>query len=278
MAEETLKEDDIEMLLRVLEFDGRIERLPAVSSVHLPVSVSSDEDEEDEEDTRSVKSKGSAKSGGHKRKRKQGDSDEEMDDRQDPKKRKVPDDSDDGGTSQRKKGKGLLESSDEDSDDNRRRPTKGKATKKGGKKDSSKAKGKGGHFDSEENYDDIGVAHHGAFVYRAIYPSTAAEFSTSKQEEGSDGSLSIFGSTLIDTGGSIFNGAWLGGEGHLPWAEAPCVRCPQAEFCQEKGPVNASSCRYYDEWLEPEKAGLSHLMRMDDSDEIGPNLAIEMET
>ena len=34
------------------------------------------------------------------------------------------------------------------------------------------------------------------------------------------------------------------------WTEAPCGRCPIFEFCEENGPVNASNCRYFDDWLE----------------------------
>lgn len=35
----------------------------------------------------------------------------------------------------------------------------------------------------------------------------------------------------------------------LGWAQAPCGRCPQFDFCSEKGPVNPRECEYYGEWL-----------------------------
>ena len=37
----------------------------------------------------------------------------------------------------------------------------------------------------------------------------------------------------------------------MAWAQAPCVKCPQAEFCKEEGPVNASICEYFPEWMDP---------------------------
>ena len=37
----------------------------------------------------------------------------------------------------------------------------------------------------------------------------------------------------------------------MAWAQAPCVKCPQAGFCKEGGPVNASNCEYFPEWMDP---------------------------
>lgn len=31
--------------------------------------------------------------------------------------------------------------------------------------------------------------------------------------------------------------------------EAPCLRCPVFDFCDESGPVNARSCKYFADWL-----------------------------
>ncbi|CAD6586243.1 MAG: 34-kDa subunit of RNA polymerase III (C) [Tremellales sp. Tagirdzhanova-0007] len=31
--------------------------------------------------------------------------------------------------------------------------------------------------------------------------------------------------------------------------QTPCGKCPQFGFCEEEGPVNADSCRYYADWL-----------------------------
>jgi len=31
--------------------------------------------------------------------------------------------------------------------------------------------------------------------------------------------------------------------------QAPCGKCPQFAFCEEEGPVNAESCRYFGDWL-----------------------------
>ncbi|TDL14995.1 hypothetical protein BD410DRAFT_756850 [Rickenella mellea] len=35
----------------------------------------------------------------------------------------------------------------------------------------------------------------------------------------------------------------------LGWSQAPCGRCPQFDFCSDKGPVNPRECEYYGEWL-----------------------------
>jgi DNA-directed RNA polymerase III subunit RPC6 len=38
----------------------------------------------------------------------------------------------------------------------------------------------------------------------------------------------------------------------LGWAQTPCGRCPQFDFCsdKDKGPVNPDQCKYYRDWLE----------------------------
>lgn len=38
----------------------------------------------------------------------------------------------------------------------------------------------------------------------------------------------------------------------LGWAQTPCGRCPQFDFCSDKGkgPVNPDQCKYYRDWLE----------------------------
>lgn len=37
--------------------------------------------------------------------------------------------------------------------------------------------------------------------------------------------------------------------------QTPCGRCPQFTFCEESGPVNASGCKYYDDWLIDKEGG-----------------------
>ena len=33
------------------------------------------------------------------------------------------------------------------------------------------------------------------------------------------------------------------------FTEAPCGRCPVFEICEEGGPVNATTCEYFEDWL-----------------------------
>lgn len=33
------------------------------------------------------------------------------------------------------------------------------------------------------------------------------------------------------------------------FTEAPCGRCPVFGLCREGGPVSASNCKYFEEWL-----------------------------
>ena len=35
----------------------------------------------------------------------------------------------------------------------------------------------------------------------------------------------------------------------LGQTQAPCGKCPQFNFCEERGPVNAESCSYLGDWL-----------------------------
>lgn len=37
--------------------------------------------------------------------------------------------------------------------------------------------------------------------------------------------------------------------------QTPCGRCPQFNFCEESGPVNATGCEYYDNWLADKDGG-----------------------
>ena len=67
-----------------------------------------------------------------------------------------------------------------------------------------------------------------AYVYRAIRPQTHYQAASAYLTKGRE----------------------MGVE-DMAWAQAPCVKCPQAEFCKEGGPVNASGCEYFPEWMDP---------------------------
>jgi DNA-directed RNA polymerase III subunit RPC6 len=38
------------------------------------------------------------------------------------------------------------------------------------------------------------------------------------------------------------------GEGGI--TEVPCLRCPVFDFCEEGGPVNPTTCVYFDDWFQ----------------------------
>ena len=67
-----------------------------------------------------------------------------------------------------------------------------------------------------------------AYVYRAIRPQVHNQAASAYPAKGRE----------------------MGVE-DMAWAQAPCVKCPQAEFCKEGGPVNASLCEYFPEWMDP---------------------------
>jgi DNA-directed RNA polymerase III subunit RPC6 len=240
ISEVKLTKDDIELLLRVLEFDGRVERIP--SNGLIPMS-------EDEEDIGAKKKKTPV----GKRKRRGEVSEDESDiERKKKRKKDLESEEEEERPKTRKPGKGKMEISDDEPD----RKSKSKKGKKVASIDSDsdsdtkrKKKKKAVHRDdTESEHSDSSVDEPyrfaeldatDAFVYRAIRPI--------QEITDTSNSASIFS---FSGAGS----AWLGGgERQLPWAEAPCVRCPQVDFCEEGGPVNAAGCEYLKQWLDPER-------------------------
>jgi DNA-directed RNA polymerase III subunit RPC6 len=167
--------------------------------------------------------------------------DEEVQFKRKRKRRDASDDDEDDGTKKR------IRAAASDSDDDIPPKKVIKNSKKEGKKPAKKSKKI--ESDDEDDEDGRAITHSYnrndadfsdvSYVYRAIRPPNDDPSSFS---------------------GSLFGGSWLAGPAHtqdgpslgaLPWAEAPCVHCPQHDFCLEGGPVNASSCEYYESWLDP---------------------------
>ena len=213
ISEVKLGIDDVQSLLTVLEFDGRVEKIPGGGAL---LKMDSDEDDEEVQ---------------FKRKRKRRDASDDDDEEDGAKKR--------------------IRAAASDSDDDLPPKKAVKNSKKEGKKPATKSKKNDSDDDDEDEEDGRGVTNSYirndadfsdvSYVYRAIRPPNEDP--------------SIFS-------GSLFGGSWLAGPAHtqdapslgaLPWAEAPCVHCPQLDFCLEGGPVNASSCEYYESWLDPER-------------------------
>jgi DNA-directed RNA polymerase III subunit RPC6 len=280
ISEVELRESDIESLLRVLEFDGRIERIPSSLSL---IEMSSDE-----EDGRATKGKSKAPL---KRKRDvKGPNDNDPSNKWSKKAKREEYETDDDDLASKGRRNGRKDESDTDTDDLRSGMKGKKAAKRGRYSDTDDdhagARGRAGHpkarshggYDTEEVSDDDRPGHQrylkdASFVYRAIRPPTEDGLGDAEFEgHGTSSGFSMFS-------GSLFGGSWVGGQGRLPWAEAPCVQCPQVDFCQETGPVNASSCHYYDQWLDPERVVQKKKNRASDVQEDNEAaLAIEVES
>lgn len=218
ITETQLGVEHVEMLLRVLELDGEIEKLPAFTASDWDATIDSDNstsgsssdsgsDSDSDAATRkkrkrsSSKKKKEAKTKTKTRKRRRTEeSDSPSDD----------DDDDESEEEERQKQK-RKRSKKEKSDDEEDRKSRKKKKRKGREQEdesegegsdrrssTSKRKGKG----KRKERDDY-------FVYRAIRQERVA----------------------------------------LGWSQAPCGRCPVFDFCRDKGPTNPQECVYYEEWL-----------------------------
>lgn len=256
-----MKKDDVEMLLLVLEFDGRVEKIPSSGLMQM-----SDDDDDGGKKRKNTNAK---------RKRKGDDSeqDESDDDRKKKRKTNMDESDEEDKPKNKRKPKGRMDSSDEDD----RRSKKSKKSisidtdsdddgKRSRKKKSSKYNDSDSENEStsDERYGFAELDATDAYVYRAIRPVQ-------------DG----FSATETHGGASMFSGstsAWLGGgERHLPWAEAPCVRCPQFDFCEEDGPVNAAGCEYLKQWLDPDRVVAALERVKGEGEDLEAAVAVEME-
>jgi DNA-directed RNA polymerase III subunit RPC6 len=271
-----LTQGHVETLLKVLEYDGRVERLPAsVAAMFASALNASKRENADEPRSKKVK----------KRKRDpEDDSDEDRERKRKKKSRRrsatISSDEENssdersfksrswskkGRSNSRKDSNSEASDSEDDRKDRRRKRKKQKFSSDGESTDDRRSKKKGGRSkhsspDSDgsesESPDDLSRAHsriskksksrsihsHSrsespklvemdaieAYVYRAIRPQNH----------------NLANSSYLTKGREM-------GVEDMAWAHAPCVKCPQAEFCKEGGPVNASSCEYFPEWMDP---------------------------
>jgi len=213
--------EHIEMLLSVLIFDGRIEKLPAVGAAMWDMEAL-DEPSSDDDGKKSKK----------KRKRRKDD----VDDAKARKKRKMlsrshdDEDSDDGAerTKKKRKSKKHSEPSDSESSDSdsrsRSSARKRKRSSKSSDSDSS----------SESDSDD----------HRRKKSKKIKRRSSSPEDFVDVGSGNVYRATrrAHDTIESLTRTS--------NWSQAPCSKCLQFEFCNDQGPVNAWQCVYYTDWLQ----------------------------
>ncbi|KDQ13864.1 hypothetical protein BOTBODRAFT_45033 [Botryobasidium botryosum FD-172 SS1] len=226
----------VQMLLDVLVYDGEIEAIPSFGAP--TVEKSDAETSEDDDDGKRKKEKKGKK--GNKRAASDEDEDGVMES-----------DSSNDGSSKRKKKRSRVEvSSDDDPDDHRASSSKRKKRKR----------------DEEDSDDDSDDKHKSSKRHK----KSRSRRSDNDSDDDSDGSDDRKGKkksksskkkpfkreredspeVLLDLGASVVYRVVRQEKIGLGWSQAPCGRCPQFEFCHDKGPVNAAGCRYYSDWFE----------------------------
>jgi len=207
----------VETLLKVLEYDGRVERLPVFATAMFVLPA----DDPDRKKAKKRKRYSDESDSGHKRndrhrKRRKRDSSsdaESTDDRSSKRKR---------GYSKRKK---YHSTSDSEGSGPRSDDDITRAHSWSSKKSRSRSTHSYSRSDSPKLVEMDAIE---ASLYRAIRPQIHNQATSACLAEGRE----------------------MGVE-EMVWVRAPCVKCPQAEFCKEGGPVNASVSGYFREWMDP---------------------------
>ncbi|KIJ63679.1 hypothetical protein HYDPIDRAFT_29469 [Hydnomerulius pinastri MD-312] len=273
ITETELGVEHVEMLLRVLELDGEVEKIPAFAASSWDATVASEasgsdtaSDSEDSDDDRSSSKKrkrASSKSknkDSSKRKRRRSEDSEEGSDSEDER-------------SKSKKKKKKRSRKDDDSNEESSDAPKPKKRKRKSKKDDDSDSGS----DSEENSDDEkkkkkrktkskrrdDVSSDDSDSDSESQTEDEAERrrpkskskSSSKKISSSKKSVSIKRQKSpspdlndISAGGAFVYRAIRQERVALGWSQAPCGRCPVFDFCRDKGPTNPKECVYYEEW------------------------------
>ncbi|KAI6044092.1 RNA polymerase Rpc34 subunit-domain-containing protein, partial [Pisolithus marmoratus] len=260
ITETELGVEHVEMLLRVLELDGEIEKVPAFSASTWNPPSDSDEsgpgsgsDSSDDECSHSKKRKrGSSKikepSKVKRRKKKQAsdsESDSELEDRSKAKKRKKrskgDEDSDEESSEKlprkrKRKSKRVGSSSEDGSEEDRKKEHKRKSKKR---QDTSSDE------ESESSEDDEG----GKSASRSKSSSKSKKSSSKKSSTVKQQKSSALDLRDEFSGGAFVYRAIRQERVVVGWSQAPCGRCPVFDFCRDKGPTNPRECVYYEDWL-----------------------------
>ncbi|KAI6044127.1 RNA polymerase Rpc34 subunit-domain-containing protein [Pisolithus marmoratus] len=254
-----LEVEHVEMLLRVLELDGEIEKIPAFSASTWNPPSNSDEtgpdsesDPSDDERSRLKKRKrGSSKikeSSKLKRRKKKQDSDSESDseleDRSKAKKRKKrskrDEDSDEECAKSPRKRKRKSKRGDSSSEDESEEDRKKKHRRKSKKRQDIPS-----DEESESSEDDEDGK-------SASRPKSLSKSKKSSSKNSS--TVKRHKSPAPDLRDEFSSGAFVYRAirqecAVLGWSQAPCGRCPVFDFCRDKGPTNPRECVYYEDWL-----------------------------
>ncbi|KAG8216061.1 RNA polymerase Rpc34 subunit-domain-containing protein [Butyriboletus roseoflavus] len=255
ITETELGIEHVEMLLRVLELDGEIEKIPAFAASAWESKAASEDDpssssgDSDEERSGSRKRKrGSSKNTSkesRKRKRRaenseDSDSDEERSNSKKKHSRKG-DDSDEGTDGPKLKKKRKHKSKEDDSDLNayskeaeerRKKKRKGKSKKR----DISPSES------SEEPGSESEDERPRSKARSSFKKASTLKVSVKRQKSPSP----VLNE--IPAGGAFVYRAIRQERVALGWSQAPCGRCPVFDFCRDKGPTNPRECVYYEEW------------------------------
>ncbi|KAF8164979.1 RNA polymerase Rpc34 subunit-domain-containing protein [Crassisporium funariophilum] len=240
LTETDLTVEHVEMLLKVLVLDGKIEKLPSFGTALWNPDVIGDDGSDD----------------GKKSRKKRKNRDDESDDNDEVrtqrkrKKRAMSDDKSDtsgddsGRRKKRKRDKGKYDS-ESDSELERKRKGKKKQKKK------SPAGSESSSSDEEERKNSK------KSLKKLSSDSSSSESESeprhSRKPSKKSMKRSLSPTTAFDhldtgAGGSVYR-ALREPETAFGWTESPCGLCPSFEFCKEGGPVNPQECVYYGDWL-----------------------------
>ncbi|KAF8842852.1 hypothetical protein BDN67DRAFT_898486 [Paxillus ammoniavirescens] len=269
ITETELGVEHVEMLLRVLELDGEIEKIPAFAASAWDATVASEasdtvsgSEESDGERSSSKRrkhgpSKGKRKESSKRKRRRTEDSEEDSDSEDErikvkkKKKRSRKDDDSDEQSSdapKSKKRKRRSKKSDdsssveEEGEEEEEEEVQNKKKRKGKSKKRDGPSSEGSDSESQSESEDE-------------RPRSKSKSKSSSKKTSSSKKVSVKGQRspspdLNDTftGGAFVYRATRQERVVLGWSQAPCGRCPVFDFCRDKGPTNPQECVYYGEW------------------------------
>ncbi|KAI6094378.1 RNA polymerase Rpc34 subunit-domain-containing protein [Pisolithus sp. B1] len=253
ITETELGVEHVEMLLRVLELDGEIEKIPAFSanawnppSDSEAASSGSESDPSDDERSHSKKRKrGKIKESSKlKRRKTKDDSESELEDRSKTKKRKKhskrdEDSDDEGSTKSSKKRKRRSKHSDSSSEDESEEDRKKKHKRKSKKRQETSS-----DEESESSEEDDNRKSSSRSKSSKSKKSSSKRSSVVKRQKSASPDLRDEFS-----GGAFVYRAIRQERVVLGWSQAPCGRCPVFDFCRDKGPTNPQECVYFEDWF-----------------------------
>ncbi|KAI9460653.1 RNA polymerase Rpc34 subunit-domain-containing protein [Boletus coccyginus] len=260
ITETELGVEHVEMLLRVLELDGDIEKIPAFSASAWDSKVDSDADhssgsgDSDEERLSSMRRKQSSSKNknkeSNKRKRRRtedsegsGSDDERSNNKKKKHSRKDEDSDEDADRPKLKKKRKYKSKKDNDSDSNMDSEESGE---EGRKKKMRKGKSKKRYSSSSESSEEIESGDERPRS-KLRFKSSSKKASSSKVPARRQKSPSAV-LNEIPAGGAFVYRAIRQERVALGWSQAPCGRCPVFDFCSDKGPTNPRECIYYEKW------------------------------